>query len=44
MLVDGLFVEGVEYGNLGSTAIGFDCFGDRLQRLAGAPGEEDAFD
>jgi hypothetical protein len=37
-----MFVEGVEHGDLGGTAIGFDGVGDRLQRLAGATGEEDA--
>ncbi len=41
VLVDGLLVEGVEFGHLGRPASGSDVLGDRLERLAGASGEED---
>ena len=42
MLVDGPLVEGVELGHLGRDARGRDVGGENLERLQGAPGEEDS--
>lgn len=42
MLVDRLFVECVDLGNLRGPARARDVGGDRLERRAGAPDEEDA--
>jgi hypothetical protein len=41
VLVDGLLVEGVDLGDLGLPASGGGVGGDRLEGVAGAPGQED---